>query len=131
MPVQNGSITITLKANSGEIWRPADKYGDGAPKADTTVEVWKVEEAEPVASEPVKEEVKTQIEVPVKETTKPEEKKVEIPVNKSYEEMTIEELQQVILGKMAKNGPVTDQMKKTVYDNTHHGSLITWARSFQ
>ncbi len=146
VPVQNGSITITLKANSGEIWRPTDKYGDGVQKADTTVEVWKVEEAEP--EEPIVEVTKEESPAPepvaeapqpkpVKEASKaeptpvPETKKVEIPTNNSYEEMTIEELQQVILGKMAKNGPVTDQMKKTVYDNNHHGSLITWARSFQ
>lgn len=166
VPVQNGSITITLKANSGEIWRPADKYGDGAPKTDTTIVSWKAEEA--TVAEPVKGETKSNVEATVQEITKTtaqeteeplptvepvkeeptapkatkeapvteptpaqEEKKVEIPAGKSYEEMTIEELQQVILGKMAKNGPVTDQMKKTVYDNTHHGSLITWARSFQ
>jgi len=48
-----------------------------------------------------------------------------------YEEMTIEELQFSILAKMAKNGPVTDQMRKTVYDNTHHGSLINWVKSFR
>ena len=44
--------------------------------------------------------------------------------------MSIEELQAAILEKMAKNGPVTDQMKKTVYDNNHHGSLVNWVRSF-
>jgi len=31
---------------------------------------------------------------------------------------------------MAKNGPVTEYMEKTVYDNTHQGSLVTWAKSF-
>lgn len=169
VPVQNGNITVTLKANSGEIWRPADKYGNGAPKVDTTVASWTVETV--AATEPVEEEAKVPAEAPAaEEITKPEkpavempvaesakeeatmqapvaespkketkaeptplseEKKVQIPANKSYEEMTIEELQQVILGKMAKNGPVTDQMRKTVYDNTHHGSLVTWARSFQ
>ena len=45
-------------------------------------------------------------------------------------EMTIEELQEVIIGKMRKNGPVTDRMMKDVTDNTHHGSLVTWAKSF-
>jgi chemotaxis signal transduction protein len=51
-------------------------------------------------------------------------------LNKPYEEMTIEELQEVIIGKMRKNGPVTDRMMKDVTDNTHRGSLVTWAKSF-
>lgn len=51
--------------------------------------------------------------------------------NKPLEEMEIEELQQVILNKMAKNGPVTDDMKKTVYENVYKNSLINWARSFR
>ena len=62
-----------------------------------------------------------------------EEKETEevlLDLTKPYEEMTVAELQAVILGKMAKNGPVTEYMKKTVDDNTHHGSLVTWAKSF-
>ncbi|MBR3832703.1 MAG: alpha-amylase [Lachnospiraceae bacterium] len=188
VPVQNGCITVSLKANSGEIWRPADKYADSAPKvavdesvveptaevdavpvvetvveetampivepvveaeAESTIESEAIEEnvvsiEETVAPvekavvegnvendiESVKEEAKAEEEVVV-ETTKEELKKtVVIPANKSYEEMTVEELQQVILGKMAKNGPVTEYMEKTVYDNTHQGSLVTWAKSF-
>ena len=61
---------------------------------------------------------------------KPEEKKP-LDLNKPYEEMTIEELQASILAKMAKNGPVTEEMKRTVDINTHHGSLMNWVRSFQ
>lgn len=61
---------------------------------------------------------------------KPEEKKP-LDLNKPYEEMTIEELQASILAKMAKNGPVTEEMKRTVDVNTHHGSLMNWIRSFQ
>ena len=50
--------------------------------------------------------------------------------NKSYEEMTVEELQEAILEKMRKNGPVTDYMLGTVRENTHLGSLFNWVRSF-
>ena len=57
--------------------------------------------------------------------------KVTVDWNKSYEDMTIEELQEVILEKMRKNGPVTDYMLGTVRENTHKGSLINWARSFR
>ena len=47
-----------------------------------------------------------------------------------YEQMTVEQLQTVILEKMAKNGPVTEQMKKDVRENIWQNSLINWARSF-
>lgn len=43
--------------------------------------------------------------------------------------MTVDELQQAILAQMAGNGPVTDQMKKTVYDNIWHDSLQTGSRA--
>ena len=59
-----------------------------------------------------------------------EEQVKELDLNKPYEEMSIEELQASIIAKMAKNGPVTDDMRRTVEVNTHHGSLLTWVRSF-
>ena len=58
------------------------------------------------------------------------EKTVTVDLNKSPEDMTVDELQQAILAKMAGNGPVTDQMKKTVYDNIWHDSLVNWLKSF-
>ena len=58
------------------------------------------------------------------------EKTVIVDLNKSPEDMTVDELQQAILAKMAGNGPITDQMKKTVYDNIWHDSLVNWLKSF-
>jgi len=58
------------------------------------------------------------------------EKTVIVDLNKSPEDMTVDELQQAILAKMAGNGLVTDQMKKTVYDNIWHDSLVNWLKSF-
>ena len=51
--------------------------------------------------------------------------------NKPYEEMSVEELQAAIILKMKKNGPVTDQMRKTVFDNVYHDSLVNWVKSFR
>ena len=51
--------------------------------------------------------------------------------NRTPEEMTVGELQAAILAKMAGNGPVDDQMKKTVYDNIWHDSLVNWLKSFR
>lgn len=124
----NGTITVTIKGNSGEIWIPTDI----SDKKLEPVKVEIIKTPEPVkkAETPVKRVETPKTENPVEPAIVPEAKAVKVPKNKSYEEMTIEELQQTILDKMAKNGTVTDQMKKTVYDNTHHGSLVTWARSF-
>ena len=75
-------------------------------------------------------------ETPSEETDKTDEtpdaasKTVIVDPNKAPEDMTVEELQLSILAKMAKNGPVTDQMKKTVYDNIWHDSLVNWMKSF-
>ena len=51
--------------------------------------------------------------------------------SKSYDDMSIEELQEAILEKMRKNGPVTEYMLGTVRDNTHKGSLVSWVKSFR
>ena len=51
--------------------------------------------------------------------------------HKTPEEMTVGELQAAIFAKMAGNGPVDDQMKKTVYDNIWHDSLVNWLKSFR
>lgn len=56
---------------------------------------------------------------------------VEVDMSKPYENMTVTELQNVILGKLASNGPVTDQMKKDVAENIYHDSLVNWAKSFR
>lgn len=112
-----GRLTACIKGNSGEIWVPS-----GSAKTYKPVEaVFEVKAAEPVKTCEAKTESKQEAK---------SEKPVEIPKNKSYEEMTVEELQLCIIEKMRKNGPVTERMAKDVYENTHHGSLVTWARSF-
>ena len=140
--VSGGQIQVRVPANYGEIWIPAELYDESfAPIK--TVKIEKapapVKVAEPVkVVESVKDEVK--VSAPVKEAIKvqpepvkvPEEpaKKVVVDFNKPYEEMTIEELQEAILEKMRKNGPVTEYMLGTVRKNKHQGSLITWVKSF-
>ena len=48
-----------------------------------------------------------------------------------YEQMTVEQLQAVILSKMEKNGNVTDRMRREVAENVWHDSLVNWAKSFR
>ena len=76
-----------------------------------------IEEAE-LDDEPEEEEKKSVVE---EETPK---------APKSYEEMSIEELQEAILERMRRNGPITDQMRKDVRENVYHNSLLNWIRSF-
>ena len=144
VPVNNGCISVNVKANSGEIWIPSDAVdGDVVP-----VEVEITERSQESIEVPVKEE-KTQeseavveVQEPIEEkgqteaaNEKEEDKEDVSPVvntaPKSYEEMSIEELQEAILERMRRNGPVTDQMKKDVMENVYHNSLVNWIRSFQ
>ncbi len=52
-------------------------------------------------------------------------------LDKPYEEMSVEELQAAILQKMAKNGNVTEDMKRSVKDNIWRDSLLNWVKSFR
>jgi hypothetical protein len=45
--------------------------------------------------------------------------------------MSVKELQEEILKKMQKNGPVTDYILGTVRENTHHDSLVNWVKRFR
>lgn len=54
---------------------------------------------------------------------------IEIP-DIPYEQMSVEQLQAVILAKMERNGNVTEKMRREVKDNIWHDSLVNWAKSF-
>ena len=155
--VQGGRINVTVAANSGEIWIPAGDMPEYTPvKTEIpTTETAKAEEkpAEPVSAQPEtpvqdtnlaaaetaaakaeEEQPKKTAEKTTSETAAVSEesaKTVTVDPNKAPEDMTVEELQQAILAKMANNGPVTDQMKKTVYDNIWHDSLVNWLKRFR
>ena len=130
----NGQLNFTVKANSGEIWVPSGE--SKTMKKLVSEELFRKEEKPDVKTEAggvVKaEEKEAEAErVKVTVTDKKEKKgKTEIPENLSYEEMSVSQLQQVILEKLAKNGPVTDRMRKDVEENIWHNSLVNWARSF-
>ena len=113
----NGSLTVTLKTCSGEIWIPAE---DAKEAYDVVMEPVVTERKEYVPQEAV-----SPAPTPVSEPTP-----VTVP-NKPYEEMTVEELQSAVLERLAKNGPVTEQMKKEVFENIWHDSLVNWIKSFR
>ncbi len=143
--VTNGSIHVNLKGNSGDIFIPVT--------ADVKMEPVKLEvpdkKKEPVVMEetiqnPEPKDIAFREEISAAESKEPE------PVEnitdqlvrkdtymdchetqgKAYEDMTIVELQEAILYKMSKNGPITDQMYKTVEENVYPDSLVNWVKSF-
>ena len=135
VPVEQGQINVTLQPNSGEIWIPEESRAEEPEHTPIEPVIFKAVEVE--AGMPVTEAENVQtkelrLESPgqAAKVTAPEHK-IEVPTNKSYEEMTIEELQQAILDKMAQNGPITDQMRRDVMENVYHNSLINWVKSFR
>jgi len=133
--VNGGQIHVRVPANSGEIWIPAEFCDESfAPikteEIEKTPESVKVSESEKIVEGPkvnAVEELKIEP-LNVQEEKKPE--KVVVDLNKRYEDMSVEELQEVILEKMRRNGPVTDYMLGTVRENIYHDSLVNWAKSF-
>ena len=141
----DGQLRVQIDGNSGEIWIPAEE----ADKDLAPVELEPIKKTLKVEKTPVIPEEKTvpaaapaktaPAEVPAQKMPQEAEKaaaapKEKVPVSvpdKPYEEMTVEELQQAVLQKLAKNGPVTEQMKKDVADNVYHDSLVNWVKSFR
>ena len=101
----NGGLRLTLPPHSGEIWLP-EGVSLQVPKPVT----FRAQE------EPTPAETKN---------LEPQE------TNKPFDQMTVEELQQAILAKMAKNGPITQQMYQDVAENVYRDSLLNWVRSFR
>ena len=131
--VTNGHICVNVRANSGEIWVPADQ-GELVKPVEAPQEIKEPAKPQAVAEAPKVEETKAVKEpeklAPVAE--KPTDNQMTKPENtKTYEEGIIAGLQEAIIAIMEKNGPVTEQMRRDVLNNTHHDSLIIWVKSFR
>lgn len=113
---KDGYVSVNVKANSGEIWLTERE-------SDNKLQPIKLDFNENCD----KLTVSKACEVP--ECAKVEAQK-QPAENKTFEEMTVEELQEAILERMKHNGPVTEQMRKDVLENIYHNSLITWIKSF-
>ncbi len=132
--VNGGHIQVKVFANYGEIWIPAELCSKSFVPI-KTVKIEKTPEPVKVVEEPEKPEITKVAKEPekvkvVEEQEEEATEEVAVDWNKPYEDMSVEELQEAILERMRKNGPVTDYMLGTVRENTHHGSLVTWVKSF-
>ncbi len=121
--VNDGRIRVSVSSNSGEIWIPAE-LSDKSFAPIVMTEIKKA--AEPVIAEAEPEAVQQEN----KQSEEITPKNITVDPNKRYEDMTVEELQEAILEKMRKNGPVTDYMLGTVRENIYHDSLVNWVKSF-
>lgn len=138
---ENDRINVCIKANFGEIFIPVNAAGKYEPVKYEEVKPAPVEEKK---AEPAQAEKKTSDNSAQKKAAGIKENPIKAEANEvkdniatsvrtgvSYEEMTVEELQYCIIEKMKKNGPVTDQMRKTVVENVYHDSLVNWVKSFR
>lgn len=113
----NGHLSFTVSGNAGEIWIPENMDAKAViPVAIPRAQI--MLEAKPAAPH-----------TPTKQAVP--HTPIQAPTDKPYEHMTVPELQQAILAKMAKNGPVTDRMRLDVFENIWRDSLLTWVRSFR
>lgn len=135
------SINTNIEASSVDTEKATDMVVE-----DTQSETTKAEDTK--AAAPKAETAKTASENTASETTAKESESESTPNatasddpadpstitmdwSKSPESMTVPELQAAILAKLAGNGPVDAQMKKTVVDNIWHDSLVNWLKSFR
>ena len=133
--VQDGHINVTIEANSGDIWVPEgsvgkaklDRFDKGikapAPKKSGKEVIAKKDEASAKATDAA----------PASPANKQASSDSAAPsdnASPSYEDGIIKGLQEAILARMEKNGPVTDQMRRDVENNVYHDSLINWIKSF-
>jgi glycosidase len=127
-----GRLNFCLPGSSGDIFAPDD--GQAQIEISKPVEAKPVRKAEKPRTQPKAKPVgkKPAKAKPAQEPTKEEPRleDIEIP-DIPYDLMTVEQLQAVILAKMAKNGPVTERMRRDVIENIWHNSLINWANSFR
>lgn len=149
VPADGGFLAISIPGCSGDIY-VAEEAADGKTSEPVAIVTEASAEATKIVmeAEAPKQEAPGQVifnqEAPEQETPKIENAAAAHPETKTsgfvdrfvtegkaYESMTIEELQEAILSKMEKNGPVTEQMLRSVYENIYPNSLVNWVKSFR
>lgn len=117
---QNGWLHVSVAGNSGEIWVPENMNDADIPPVLNQTK----KKLQPVVAPAAPQQPATQATAGKQPTA------VAAPAGKPYEHMTVPELRQAILDKMAQNGPVTDRMRQDVMENRWRDSLLTWVKSF-
>lgn len=126
-----GSLNVTVEADSGEIWIPEMEAVPHTPIRLSIEQPKEKQKEKAGASAPGGAAGKEDETAGVGKDAPYQKPLREDGTPKSYEEMTVEELQQEILERMRRNGPVTDRMHRDVIENVYHDSLINWVKSFR
>ncbi len=124
--VVNGNIVVNVRANSGDIWVP--HQGEDGEKSTEVENVLKPLNEPTTPAEPEKMMMEEKPEAPADTTSTDGTPSTDSP--KTFEEGRIAGLQEAIIAIMESKGPVTEQMRKDVYNQTHYPSLIHWIKSF-
>ena len=137
--VKDGSMILHLNPNAGDIFAPADEryqlyleHLDGKEIPRQGLPQTKTSTTDAGAGNTVDPEdhaADTTDHAADSEAADDRLHTVPIP-DIPYEQMSVEQLQAVILAKMEKNGNVTDRMRRDVTENIWHDSLVNWANSF-
>lgn len=114
----NGRVRVELPPCGAELLLPDDGGAAQDPAPIPEPAEWKaaLEEAARIRPEPEP--------IPADVPAAP-------PADKPIDELSVPELQALILQKLAANGPVTDRMRREVADNVYLNSLRNWAKSFR
>ncbi len=156
--VSNGNITVNIRANSGDIWIPCtggeeiakeelptineetlgnavvteESTKESSLGKDVSTDVENKRGGEENHLESSNEQVEAFAEAALETPDKVvDEQPVSLEVSdKTYEDGRIAGLQEAVIARMEKNGPVTEQMKQDVANQTHIPSLINWIKSF-
>ncbi len=146
--VNNGCITVNVKANYGELWLPENVVSNSPDIAPIKLAA-ETPKTSPAKEEPAKTEaIKAETET-AQGNDAPGDPKPQAPAapasikpddaagnmtdkeKEAFEKGKIAGLQEAILATMEKNGPLTDQMRRDVANNVYHDSLINWIKSFR
>ncbi len=143
--VSNGTICVNVKANSGEIWLPFNEEEQTVPVVETITENTATENTSAAEDASVQETAVDEAsgalvesnEAPIEaapDTTTVKDETVSVDkaaaIQEAFEKGRIAGLQEAVIARMEKNGPVTDRMRQDVYDNVYHDGLINWVKSF-
>lgn len=149
--VNNGCITVNVKANYGELWLPEEVVSGSSYIAPVKLSAAETPTAAPGTGENPTSEPSPAVQKEAAGTNTQESPSQEAPKAKApapitpdgasdnmtdkekeaFEKGKIAGLQEAILATMEKNGPLTDQMRRDVANNVYHDSLINWIKSFR
>ncbi len=129
--IVDGHITVSVKANSGDIWVPIENGTlDTTPTYETSSDDWFFESAFITNPEPEQAPVNDPLTTQPMQTQTSSQPSPFVSACETFEQGKIAGLQEAILTIMERKGPVTEQMRNDVLNNTHHDSLVNWVKSF-